>query len=225
MSEIYIAQNGQRIPIRLEGYVWGARAFVSLLKNKQPATILMADPAVLITELRRLADHLESQSCRETRAVLSAPPQLRQPAISDLNGDPHHDFPLFVKRFGRKSLGVVVSIAEYYRKQGVKIPAVDAVLAAFDDLDLLWPERHNIISNNSLARGARSLIARKLNIKDAGNYRQRIDSAIWLLKNYPDDLLEENQAPLENNQPLLEDSDLKTAKSNSPGRRPIAANY
>ena len=72
MNEICIAERGKRTPVKLQPYVWGAKAFISLmpLDRSAPSTILVADPAALIIELRLLADQLEAQTCRETKQLL-----------------------------------------------------------------------------------------------------------------------------------------------------------
>lgn len=233
MSKIFLAEKGQRLPVKFQGYTWGQRAFAALHIQDGPSLYLMGDPADLVLELRKLAASIEAQACRETKAAIihaeidqpeaipfSRSPKLRQPMMTDLTGDPAHDWPLFVKRFGRKSLDVLVAAAEYYKRSGAKIPAVEAILNAFDDLELVWPLRSKIIdARGEVLHGGRSAIAKRLNVKDAGNYRARIDSVIWLLKNYPSGLLEENDGLLENSEALLEKNDPKGPKSNSPDKR------
>lgn len=231
---LFLAErNNQRIPVKLQGYTWGQRAFAGLHISGRTSLYLCGNPADLVLELRRLASSIEAQACRETKEAIihaeidqpeaitfSCTPQLRQPQLADLTGDPSRDWPLFVKRFGRKSLDVLVAAAEYYKRSGAKIPAVEAILNAFDDLELVWPLRSKILDRRGeVLHGGRSAIARKLGIKDAGNYRARIDSVIWLLKNYPDDLLETNDGPLEDFAPPVRTFEPKPANSNPPEKR------
>lgn len=231
-KQIFLAERGQRIPIKFQGYTWGQRAFAGIHVLDRPSLYLFGDPADLVLELRKLAASIEAQSCQETRAAIihaetepevtafTRTPKLRQPQMTDLTGNPAHDWPIFVQRFGRDSLDVLIAVAEYYKRQGAKIPAVEAILNAFDDLELVWPLRSKILDQRSeVLHGGRSAVARKLGIRDAGNYRARIDSVIWLLKNYPDDLLETNNGPLEDFSPSVRTFEPKPANSNLPEKR------
>lgn len=238
-NQLFLAERGgQRIAVNLQGYTWGQRAFAGIHIAGRSSLYLVGNPADLVLELRKLAASIEAQSCRETKEAIihaeaepetiihfSRSPQLRQPQMTDLTGDPSHDWPLFVKRFGRKSLDVLVAAAEYYKRSGAKVPAVEAILNAFDDLESVWPLRSKILDQRGeVLHGGRSAIARKLGVKDAGNYRARIDSVIWLLKNYPDGLLEENDARLEDSTASVRPFAAKPAKSNPPEQQLKVAN-
>ncbi|GIK42462.1 MAG: hypothetical protein BroJett011_62950 [Chloroflexota bacterium] len=149
----------------------------------------------------------------------------RQPTIADLNGDPRHDFAVFVRRFARSSPDVVAAIAQLYKSQGYKVPGVDAILQAYEDVDAVAAIRHQLInSQGELLYGARNRIAKTLGIRDAGNYRARIDTLIWLLKGIILARLEDFEPPLEDSRALLEDSGPKPAVSNSSRQWKKAAN-
>jgi hypothetical protein len=118
--------------------------------------------------------------------------------LADLNGDPRHDFSVFVRRFAKSSPDIVAAIAQVYKSRGYKVPGVEAILQGYDDLDSVWAIRLKVVNaKGELVYGARNRIAKALGIRDAGNYRQRIDTVIWLLKHAPEEGLEVSEGKLE----------------------------
>lgn len=102
-----------------------------------------------------------------------------KPVVTDLNGDPTHDYPLYVKRFQETAPEVVRAYALYCKeKLGYTVPDADKIFQVEDDLDLVQSILKEIIVNGQLIRGARTRIAEQLGVKDAGNYRARIDAVI-----------------------------------------------
>ncbi len=69
-KQIFLAERGQRIPIKFQGYTWGQRAFAAIHIESRGSIFLMGNPADLVLELRRLAAHIESESCQETKAAI-----------------------------------------------------------------------------------------------------------------------------------------------------------
>jgi hypothetical protein len=126
-------------------------------------------------------------------ALFSAPkppptpaPRSAWPVVTDLTGDPHHDWLLFVKRFhGTPAADVLPAIAAYYKNRGYAVPGLEAIQAAEKQLEVdvisirsILPD---IIENGQLKRGARSRIAQLWGVRDAGNYRPRINAVIEAL--------------------------------------------
>jgi hypothetical protein len=120
---------------------------------------------------------------RPAREVTAPRPQMRrtaEPQVTDLTGEPSQDYPLMLKRF-RKNSYVLRAIAQYYKeKEGFSTPGIENMAQAEKDLELIKFLLPKIIVNNQFIRGARAQIARQLEIKDAGNYRQRIDAVMWV---------------------------------------------
>lgn len=139
----------------------------------------------------------------------------RKPVMSDFNGDPAHDWPLWVRRFHETQPLLVMDIAADYKKAGYSTPSIENILRAGDDLIELQPILSEIIAPDGRIRyGAQSAIARQLGIKNAGvTYRKRIEAVLnLLLENYVA-FLEETGAMLEVSRPKVEASAPKAASS------------
>lgn len=213
----YCKSQGIRVPVRLEIFKHGGGVYLAISNQAENINIPFFGPApAMVARLREAADLIEAASRerdqghisrrretvdgrrgREEKASLSRLPSTdyRLPTLSDLNGDPRHDFPVFVRRFAKSSPDIVAAIAQVYKTKGYKVPGMEAILQGYDDLDSVWVIRGKVVNTaGELVYGARNRIAKALGIRDAGNYRQRIDTVIWLLKHAP---LEDYQAELE----------------------------
>lgn len=108
--------------------------------------------------------------------------QNRQPVLSDLNGDPAHDWPLFVRRFQKLQPDLLLGVAHYYKSKGYTAPSIDNLLRAEEDMEQLLFTLPNLITDDGqLKRGHRARIADQLGVKDAGGYRGRIDAVVSLI--------------------------------------------
>lgn len=213
-NQLYCLQGkGVKIPVKLQIFKHGGGIYLAFV-GEGVHIPLLASAEIIAAELRQALALIERASATNDQGHISRRlPD--KPTLRDLTGDPRNDFPVFVRRFARSSPDVVAAVAAYYKQQGHKVPGVDTILQGYDDLDAIWSVRHKIVNaKNELVYGARTRIASKLGIRDAGNYRQRIDTVIWLLKNTP---LEDSGVELEVLEP-------KEAVSNIPERRLKVAN-
>lgn len=163
-------------------------------------------------DLFRLQPVAEVQSFPNVTVPLN-----RQPQVSDLNGDPAHDWPLFVRKFQETQSALVMDMATFYKKQfGYSTPGIENMLRAGDDLVELQPVLSEIITTEGkLKYGARSAIAKQLGIKDAGGYRGRIDAVVSVLQGNYSALLEENGDLLEVSGAKVEDFNQKAVSPNT----------
>jgi hypothetical protein len=119
-----------------------------------------------------------------------------------------------VRRFAKSSPDIVAAIAQVYKTKGYKVPGMEAILQGYDDLDSVWTIRGKVVNaKGEPVYGARNRIARALGIRDAGNYRQRIDTVVWLLKHAP---LEDYEEKLEVWQSEIRSLEPKLPVSNTP---------
>lgn len=201
---IYFLKAGKvRVPVKTQVFKHGGSFYLALVNHEAGVHIpLLATAATLINELRSILRIIEAAHNGKDQGHVSRAdnPHInsRQPTLADLNGDPRHDFAVFVRRFAKSSPDIVGAIAQVYKSRGYKVPGMDAILQGYDDLDLVWSIRLKVINaDGELVYGARNRIAKALGIRDAGNYRQRIDTVIWLLKHTSEDGLEVSGDKLE----------------------------
>lgn len=128
----------------------------------------------------------------------------KKPVMSDLTGDPAHDWPLFVKLL-RNHPDLLAGVAHWYKnKIGYSVPGIEAMARAEEDLEMLLPLLPNLItSEGQLKRGHRARIAETLGIKDAGNYTKRIDAVVGLISAGYEELLGNFEPKLGNFGPSL----------------------
>lgn len=210
-NQIYLLQpGGQRTPVKSQVFKHGGGIYLSL-ENQQTGThvALLGSVDALASELERLAGLVRQAAAVNdqghiSRAALAnptrngdAPAPARKPAVTDLNGDPAHDWPLYVARFHSSAArDVLVAIAEHYKKRyGYRPPDVDIVLDAGERVGLdfvtIQPYLVDILeADGGLKRGARARVAEALGVKDAGNYRSRVDAMLGFIQANLDDLLE-----------------------------------
>lgn len=202
-NQIYFCKDkGQWIPVKPKIFKHGGGIYITLTNHTEGVRVpLTADAVTMIAQLRQMASLIEATMTTKDQGYISrsqkasAPTHQpiidRLPVVTDLNGDPRHDWPLFVKRFhGGAAKDVLLAIAQYYKKEfGYSAPDIEATLEAeeklLQDFELVRPVLPYILDANGLRRGARARVAGELGIKDAGNYRGRIDSVIqFILDNF-----------------------------------------
>lgn len=197
-NQIYFTRRGgeQRVPIESQVFKHGDKVYLSL-ENRRAGThvALIANASALAGELRRLAGLVERAAAINDQGHISRAPAIeaprRKPVVDDLNGDPAHDWPIFVERFANSPArsDILPMMVHLYKQQfGYKPPDVDAVLDASEqvslDFYLVQPYLPDILDTaGSLKRGARARIAEALGIKDAGNYRAQIDAVLEFISN------------------------------------------
>jgi hypothetical protein len=217
-NNLYLLRRGARVPVHPEIFKHGGGIYLAFV-GEGVHIPLLASAATLLDVLRQALGQVETAIAANDQGHVSrAPDPPRQPVLADLNGDPRHDFPVFVRRFARSSPDVVAAVAQLYRSQGYKVPGMDGILQAFDDLDGVISIRRRLVNDQGeLVYGARTRIAKTLGIRDAGNYRQRIDNLIWLLKSEIMAGLEDSGGLLEVSGASLEVSGPESGVSNGPG--------
>lgn len=208
----YCKSKGLKIPIRFDIFKHGGGIYLALVNQAEGVHLpLISTGPAMVAELRRVADAIERAVAGNEQAVIGkgngaapapvAPPAepARRPVLADLNGDPRHDWPIFVKRFhGGSAADVLPAIAHYYKsKHQYSAPDIDAILEATERLDLdfeqVRPELADILdSSGRLRRGARARVAEALGVRDAGNYRGRIDAVLGFILENSVELLESN---------------------------------
>lgn len=209
---LFLQPGGVKVPVKLEVFKHGGGMYLAAVNHDQGVHVPFLAPArVMAAELRQALALVEAANGTNDQGHISRADNLakaadRQPTLSDLNGDPRHDFPVFVRRFAKSSPDIVAAIAQVYKTKGYKVPGMEAILQGYDDLDSVWAIRLKIVNaKGEPVYGARNRVAKALGIRDAGNYRQRIDTVVWLLK----------YAPLEDYQATLEVLPPKSAVSNT----------
>lgn len=182
------------------------RALLLHGQKQTPVTVEETNDGGLIVQLNG-KDLFRLEPVAEAAAFPKVAFSNRQPQVPDLDGDPAHDWPLFVRRFQKTSPTLIMDVAAYYKKSfGYSTPGIENMLRAGDDLVELQPVLSEIITaEGKLKYGARSAIAKKLGFKDAGGWRGRINAVISLLMGNYSALLEENEGLLEVSGPKVED--------------------
>jgi len=196
---LFLQPGGVKVPVNLEVFKHGGGLYLAAVNHELGIHVpFVATAAVLAAELHHVLQLVEAANAVNDQGHISRPSNqppsinsgrnrpVSQPTLADLNGDPRHDFPVFVRRFAKSSPDIVAAIAQVYKTKGYKVPGMDAILQGYDDLDSVWPIRLKVVNaTGELVYGARNRIAKALGIRDAGNYRQRIDTVVWLLKYAP----------------------------------------
>lgn len=229
----FLPSKGVKVPVRLNLFKHGGGIYLAF-EGEGVHLPLLASAEVVAAELRQALAMVEAAIATNDQGHISRKQEApaRKPEMRDLTGDPRKDFPLFVRRFARSSPDVVAAVAQLYKQQGYKFRGLDVILQAFDDLETVSAIRGQLINNQGeLLYGARNKIAKTLGIRDAGNYRARIDALAWLLKSTTgaeledfEPLLEDSGVELEDFGVELEDRQPESAVSNTPRKWQKAAN-
>lgn len=229
-DQIYFLKPDKvKVPVKPQVFKHGGGFYLAMVNHEAGVHIpFLAAAATLINELREILRVIEGAHNGNDQGHVSRKDNphtnSRQPTLADLNGDPRHDFAVFVRRFAKSSPDIVAAIAQVYKTKGYKVPGIDAILQGYDDLDLVWAIRLKVVNaNGELVYGGRNRIGKALGIRDAGNYRGRIDTVIWLLKHNSDGLLEDFGVTLGDNGTGLGVSEPKVAVSNAGKQRVKAA--
>lgn len=229
---LFLQPGGVKVPVKLEVFKHGGGMYLAAVNHEAGVHVpFLATATVMAAELRLALALVEAANEAKDQGHISRADNLhkplavplgdnangRQPTLADLSGDPRHDFAVFVRRFAKSSPDIVAAIAQVYKTKGYKVPGIDAILQGYDDLDSVWAIRLKVVNaSGELVYGGRNRIGKALGIRDAGNYRGRIDTVIWLLKHNSDGLLEDFGAGLEVSEP-------KVAVSNAHKQRAKAA--
>ena len=109
MEQIYLTHQGQNIPVKLASHTRGQQSFVAILRQDQKGSpLILAGPSAdLVITLRLLARQIEAAATVPQPGILSVP-DAAEPnqafnliKMSDLNGEPSHDWPLIAQRFSK----------------------------------------------------------------------------------------------------------------------------
>lgn len=179
---LFLQPGGVKVPVKLEIFKHGGGMYLAAVNHEQGVHVpFLASATVMAAELRQALALVEAANEARDQGHISR--NGNTPTLADLNGDPRHDFPVFVRRFAKSSPDIVAAIAQVYKNKGFKVPGMEAILQGYDDLDSVWAIRLKVVNaKGEPVYGARNRVAKALGIRDAGNYRQRIDTVVWLLK-------------------------------------------
>jgi len=181
MEQIYLTHQGQNIPAKLASHTRGQQSFVAILRQDQKGTpLILAGPsATLVITLRLLARQIEAAATQQ--GILSVPDAAEPSSqafslikMSDLNGEPSHDWPLIAQRFSHTLPWLVEVIlsdpttARYLKKwrPGEELAEVAPPPHQLTlDLATVQPHLAKIMASG---KPNKSEIARVLNIKPGG---------------------------------------------------------
>jgi hypothetical protein len=225
--------RGVRVPVEFEIFKHGGGIYLTISNPAEGIHLaLIGTAADMIARLRQATGLIEAAAQVNDQGHISRPasrpptPNLQPPArpgLANLTGDPRHDWPLFVARFhDGPARDVLPAIAELYKKQyQYRPPDIDSILDAGErvllDFASVEPYLPDILNpDGSFRRGARARVAEALDIKDAGNWRPRIDAVLdFIAQNAEDLLANSNINPNAGSVELLGNSDTNPNDSNA----------
>src|SRR5262245_28433834 len=144
---LLIQPGGIKLPAKLDVFKHGPGIYLSI-RADQAHIALVGTAETMAETLRRAADqidqavvmkdqgHISREEVTPASDTLVAPE--RKPVLADLNGDPRHDWPIFIRMFhgGAAAVDVLPAMAHLYKKQfQYSAPDIDAILEAEERLE------------------------------------------------------------------------------------------